>query len=101
MVVVTASIHVREGRLSNFIDAFKSNVPNVLNEPGCIEYLPAIDLPTDFTHQLRDERVVTVIEKWRSLDDLKQHFCAPHMLAYRERVKDYVEKVSLKILKQV
>jgi quinol monooxygenase YgiN len=100
MIHVIASIYVREGRMSEFIDIFKSNIPNVLNEPGCIEYLPTIDLPTGLTTQQCDGNVVTIIEKWHRLDDLEKHFTAPHMLAYRERVKDCVEKVILKILKQ-
>jgi len=100
MINVIATIYVKEGRMSEFIDIFNSNIPNVLNEPGCIEYLPTIDFPRGLTTQQCDENAVTIIEKWRSLDDLKKHFSAPHMLAYRERVKDYVENVSLKILTQ-
>jgi quinol monooxygenase YgiN len=100
MINVIATIYVKKGRVSEFIDIFKSNIPNVLNESGCIEYSPTIDLPTDLPIQQYHGDVVTVIEKWHSLDDLRKHFEAPHMLAYRERVKDYVENVSLRILKQ-
>lgn len=100
MVNVIATITVKTGRMSPFIDIFKSNIPNVLNEEGCIEYLPTIDLPTGLATQQCDENVVTIIEKWQSLDDLKKHLSAPHMLAYRERVKNYVDNVSLRILKQ-
>ena len=42
--------------------------------------------------------VVTVIEKWNTLEDLKAHLVAPHMLAFRERVKGMVEDVTLKVL---
>lgn len=100
MIHVIATIHVKAGRMSEFIGIFKSNIPNVLNEPGCIEYLPAIDLQTGLTTQQCDANVITIIEKWHRQDDLEKHFSAPHMLAYRERVKDCVENVSLKILKQ-
>jgi quinol monooxygenase YgiN len=41
---------------------------------------------------------VTVIEKWNSLEDLKAHLEAPHMLVFRGRVKDLVSEVSLKVL---
>ena len=41
---------------------------------------------------------VTIIEKWGSLEDLQTHLTAPHMLAYKEKVKDLVDKVSLKVL---
>ena len=98
MISVIATIHVRDGHLAAFMDRLKANVPHVLNEPGCIEYQPAIDLPTDLPSQACDAQVVTIIEKWRCLNDLNTHMAAPHMLAYREAVKPYVDKVSLKIL---
>jgi quinol monooxygenase YgiN len=43
---------------------------------------------------------VTIIEKWNSLEDLKAHLSSPHMLAYREKTKTLVEKMSIKILKE-
>jgi len=44
--------------------------------------------------------VVTVIEKWENLDALKNHLGVPHMLAYREQVKEIVEKLRVKVLKE-
>jgi quinol monooxygenase YgiN len=44
---------------------------------------------------------VTIIEKWDSLEDLKAHLSAPHMLAYREKTKHLVDKMSVKVLKEV
>lgn len=98
MIHVIASIHVREGRIKEFIDIFKSNMPAVLKEKGCIEYLPTIDMPAGLPPQKLDADVVTIIEKWNSLDDLKAHLCAPHMLDYRAKTKDLVEKMSVKVL---
>ena len=98
MVNVIASIHIKEGQLSKFIEIFKSNVPNVLEEKGCVEYVPTIDLPTGLPPQKLNNNVATIIEKWRSLEDLQAHLTAPHMLAYKKKVKELVEKVSLKIL---
>jgi len=98
MINVIASIHIKEGRLSEFIKIFKSNVPNVLEEKGCMEYMPAIDVPIGLPPQELNNNVVTIIEKWDSLEDLQAHLLAPHMLAYKENVKDLVDKVSLKVL---
>jgi len=98
MVHVLASLYIKEGCLAEFIGIFKANVPNVLQEKGCIEYVPAIDLVTDISTQDKNACVVTVIEKWESLEALKAHSVAPHMLAYGEQVKGMLEKVSLKIL---
>ena len=98
MTHVIASISVKEGRLAEFLDIFKANIPNVIKESGCVEYVPTIDAPSGLSAQTCDEHVVTVIEKWKTLEDLKKHLSSPHMLAYREKVKDHVQHVSLKIL---
>ena len=98
MIHVLASIHVKQGKVTEFLEIFKSNVPSVLDEKGCVEYFPAVDVTADLPPQILDEHVVTVIEKWESLQALYDHLQAPHMLSYRERVSDLVEKVSLKVL---
>ena len=100
MIHVIASIYIKEGRLPEFLDIFKSNIPNVIKESGCIEYVPTIDAASGLTAQVCNENVVTIIEKWNTLEDLKKHMTSPHMLAYREKVKDHVENVSLKILRE-
>ncbi|MDX2445593.1 MAG: putative quinol monooxygenase [Desulfobacterales bacterium] len=101
MINVIASIQIKKGQREAFVEIFKSNVPLVVKEKGCMEYLPTIDVPTGLAPQELNSNVVTVIEKWRSLVDLRTHLTAPHMLAYREKVKDLVESVSLKVLEEV
>ena len=98
MINVIASIHIKEGRLSEFIEIFKTNIPKVLEEKGCVEYVPTIDIPTGLPLQKLNNNIVTIIEKWGSLEDLQTHLRAPHMLAYKEKVKNLVDKVSLKVL---
>ena len=98
MINVIASIHIKEGRLSEFIEIFKTNIPKVLEEKGCVEYVPTIDVPTGLPPQELNNNVVTIIEKWGSLEELKAHMTAPHMLVYKEKVKDLIDKVSLKVL---
>ena len=98
MIRVVALIRVKEGRLTEFLDIFKANVPNVLAEKGCLEYVPTIDADAGLPTQQIDPDGVTIIEKWESLADLQAHAAAPHMLAYREKVKDLVEAVTVKVL---
>jgi quinol monooxygenase YgiN len=100
MINVIASICVKTGRLSDFLEIFKSNVPSVREERGCIEYFPAVDIDADLPPQKLDENVVTIIEKWENLEALRDHLNAPHMLAYKEKVKNIVEDVSLKVLQE-
>lgn len=101
MISVIASIHVKEGQLDKFIEIFKSNIPAVLEEKGCIEYIPTVDMPTGLPPQELNETVVTIIEKWRSVEDLKAHLSSQHMLEYKEKTNDLVESMAIKVLKEV
>jgi quinol monooxygenase YgiN len=98
MINVIASISVKAGKVPEFLEIFKTNIPKVRAEKGCIEYFPAIDIDSKLPPQAFDKNVVTIIEKWESLEALRNHLKAPHMLAYRDKVKDIVEGLSLKVL---
>ena len=99
MIYVIASIEVKPGKRDAFLAEFHRNVPNVRAEKGCLEYGPTVDVKTEIKAQipLRDN-TVTIVEKWESLAALQAHLVAPHMLTYRERVKDLVAGVSLQVL---
>lgn len=100
MINVLASIRVAKGKRDAFLEIFNANVPKVREEEGCIEYFPAVDVETGLPPQVLDEDIVTIIEKWESIEALRAHLAAPHMLAYKEQVKDLVENLSLKVLQQ-
>jgi quinol monooxygenase YgiN len=101
MIHVIASVHVKAGRVNEFLEIFKSNMPNVVKETGCIQYLPAIDIDSGLPPQVLDDHVVTIIEKWDSKDALLNHLAGPHMLVYKEKVKDIVDKVTFKVLQEI
>ncbi len=101
MINVIASITIKEGRIPEFIEIFKANVPLVLKEKGCIGYLPTMDVDSGLPPQERDENVVTIIEQWETLADLKAHLTAPHMLTYKKKVEDIVVGLSLKVLQAI
>jgi len=98
MIIVLASIRVKPGKRTSFLEIFNRNVPEVLAEKGCIEYAPAVDFPSGFPNQALDENVVTIVEKWESLDSLKDHLASAHMNEYREKVNDLTEGMDLKVL---
>ena len=99
MIYVIATIDIAEGMRDEFVKAFRANVPNVLAEQGCIEYEPTVDLDTTITVQPAVRtNVVTIVEKWESLDALKAHLVAPHMVSYREGVKHLVKGASIQVL---
>jgi quinol monooxygenase YgiN len=99
MIHVIAEIQIADGKLADFLGEFHAIVPAVQAEAGCIEYGPNIDvdagLPRQVTHR---PSLVTVVEKWESLEHLNAHLVAPHMLEYREKVKDFVAGAELRIL---
>ncbi|MDX1966383.1 MAG: putative quinol monooxygenase [Planctomycetaceae bacterium] len=98
-VIVLAKIETVPGGRDAFLQEFARIVPEVRAEQGCIEYGPTVDLPTTLSRQTRlGEDAVMIVEKWETLSDLEAHLIAPHMLAYRERVKDLVASSQLHIL---
>lgn len=99
MIHVIATIELREGQRDAFLEEFRKIVAPVLAEPGCLEYGPTIDAVTDIAAQppVRAD-VVTIVEKWESVEHLKQHLVAPHMEEYRPKVKEMVLKTTLAIL---
>ena len=99
MLHVVATITLHPGVRERFLEEFHAIVPEVRAEDGCMEYGAAVDVPTGLAAQppLRSDAVV-VVEKWRDLPALQAHLVAPHMAAYRERVKDLVTSVELQVL---
>lgn len=102
MIHVIATVEVAPGKRDAFLAEFARLVPLVRAEAGCVEYGPAVDVPTEIAAQGPERPdVVTVVEKWESLDALRAHLVAPHMQEYRGRVKDLVVQVGLRVLRPV
>ncbi len=99
MIHVIATINLKPGSRSAFLEHLMANVPTVLAEHGGHGYTPAIDIDSGLAAQgpLRDDTVV-IVEAWTDMACLNAHLVAPHMGAYREKVKDMVESVSLQVL---
>lgn len=100
MIHVIASIKVKAGRLDEFLDIFRANVPRVRAEAGCIAYTPAVDVDAGLPPQDLDARRVVVLEQWDSVAALHAHLKTPHMLAYREKTAAMVESLSIQVLQE-
>lgn len=99
MIFVIAEIEVRPARRDAFLAEFKKLVPAVRAERGCLEYLPTVDVSTNLAAQGEARAdVVTVVERWESVAALEAHLSAPHMLEFRERVKDLTLGTTLRIV---
>jgi quinol monooxygenase YgiN len=101
MIHVIASVRVKADRLGDFLELFKSTARQVRIEKGCIQYIPTVDIVSGLPPQILDPNVVTIIEKWESLEVLRNHLVTPHMKAFFEKRKDMVEGGSLlKVLQE-
>jgi quinol monooxygenase YgiN len=102
MIHVVATVTLQPGTRPAFLDVFRWLMPIVRTEAGCIEYQATIDVPTTIPVQEGPRAdVVTVIEKWASVDALNAHSAAPHMTEYRAKVKDHVVSVKLQVTEPV
>ena len=77
---VTARVTVKTGMEEALREAALRNIPVVRAEKGCIRY----DLLTLNGHP----EVLLFDEVWEDRAALDAHAAAPHMVAYRERIKD-------------
>lgn len=99
MIHVVATISLQPGTRDEFLEVFRRLTPLVQAEDGCIEYQAAVDIPTTLAIQEGPRPdVVTVVEKWDSLDALYAHTRAEHMAEYRSQVKDFVTGVNLLVM---
>jgi quinol monooxygenase YgiN len=99
MIHVIAIVELHEGQRDAFLAEFRLIIPHVLAEAGCLEYGPAVDVQTDIRAQHAERpNIVTIIEKWDSVEHLKAHLAAPHMGEYRGRVKPLVARTTLHVL---
>ena len=99
MIHVIATVELNPGTRDKFLAEFRKIIPDVKTEAGCIEYGPTIDADTVIPIQYRvGADRVDVIEKWETVAALKAHGAAPHMQAYRAKVKDYVKGMELRVL---
>ncbi len=98
MIHVVATITLHPGTRPAVLEVFRWLTPLVRAEAGCIEYGATIDVPTTLAVQDGPRAdVITVIEKWASVEALYAHGAEPHMLEYRARVKDFVASLKLQV----
>ena len=89
MIYVIASIEVKEGAKEEFLKIFKANVPAVKAESGCIMYQPTVDFDSGMDAQKHIPD---------NVECLKKHLASPHMLKYKEDVKNLVKGTTLNIV---
>ena len=99
MIHVLAVITAKAGKRAEVLAAFNANVPAVRAEKGCIEYGAAVDAEGAPSIQVKyGDDTFVVIEKWASLDALRAHAHAPHMVTYAEKVKPHLAERIIHVL---
>ena len=102
MIQVIATIELKPDCLDEFLAILHENVHKVKAEEGCLAYEPSLDVDSGLPVQGKIRpNTVTIVEAWINLASLHAHLKAPHMGAYREVVKDYVQDVRLQVLQPI
>jgi quinol monooxygenase YgiN len=101
MIAVIATIETTAVSRAALLSAIEELVPKVLAEEGCLDYGPHVDLETSLAGQPPRGNVVTMIEKWESIEALEAHLKTPHMLAFRKATESLRLKLTLQILAPV
>ena len=96
MIRVVAILTAKPGRREEFIALFKANIPAVLQEKGCTEYVPVVDDEGSSAKMGPD--VVVVIETWEDTAALEAHRVAPHMVAFGKASKDLLVSRAIHVL---
>ena len=71
MIIVAVEVHVEAGAAERARDAIAKMEAATRAEEGCITYAFSVDI--------NDPAMIRVIERWRSVDDIKAHMASPHM----------------------
>jgi quinol monooxygenase YgiN len=99
MIRVVALITAKPGKRAEVLAAFRENMPAVLAENGCIEYVPVTDAPGIGPVQTPlGPDAFAVIETWASAEALAAHGAAPHMKAYGAKVRDLLASRIIHVL---
>jgi quinol monooxygenase YgiN len=99
VIHVIAVITAKPSKREEVLRHFRANVPAVRAEKGCIEYGAAVDAEPALPIQTKyGPDTFVVVEKWESMDALRAHAAAPHMVAYGAKTKDLLASRVIHIL---
>lgn len=98
MIYVVAAIEVKPGKRAEFLALQRHLLPLVRAEQGCLEYVPSVEvsLSEPAKTPLRDN-IVMMHEKWETLDSLRAHLVAPHMIDFRGKAQDLLVGVKVEV----
>ena len=99
MIHVIAIIGAKPGQRGAILEHYRGNVAAVRAEQGCIEYGAVIDADNALPFQTPwGPDTFVVVEKWESMDALKAHAAAPHMVAYGAKTRELIATRTIHIM---
>ncbi len=100
MLHVVAIITAHPGRRGPLLDLFRTVVPAVRAEPGCIEYGATVDADDfqGFSKTAVGTDAFIVVEKWASAEALEAHAAAAHMSDYAAKAKALIASRVIHVL---
>jgi quinol monooxygenase YgiN len=102
MICVIATLEVGVGERDKLLALLQTLVPKVRAEKGNLEYAVMIDTPSGLSAQGPTcDNVVTIVEKWESLDALKAHLKTVHMVEYFRAADELDLTMQLQVLEPV
>lgn len=73
MIVITATVHAKTGKESQFQAELQKLVVETRKEEGCLQY--------DLHRGAEDAGAFLFYERWRDADAIEAHFKTPHIAA--------------------
>lgn len=101
MIYVFASVKVRRECLDRALDCYRELVPAVLQfEPGCLDYVPTVDVDMGLPNQEKDRSMILVSERWKSVEDFRAHLDMPHSAAFRTKMEPLLaERITVRVVR--
>ena len=88
-IVVLAKVYPKSGCRDTVIELSEDLIENTLNEEGNIDYQLLESL---------NEYTLTFIEKWQSLDALKEHMGSDHFQLFSSESADFIENMDIQVI---
>ncbi len=88
MIHVFASVRVKPECLAQALECYREFVPAVLQyEAGCLQYVPTVDVDMGLPNQEINECLIVVAERWKTVQDFRNHLGMPHSAAFRAKME--------------
>lgn len=100
MILMIYRVTIAPGKREDYLREFGKICDAVRMQKGCIEYEIYVDVTDSSFGNLRREDVAVVVEKWETLESLKEHSISGVMDEFRQRVKDLKLMSEYELLSQ-